>query len=177
MILKIVDIKNPILKKRAKPVGTLDKKIKKLIADMKNTLAIQEDPEGVGLAAPQVGRGLQIFVMNHKNIKMKVVINPKVISRLASPKSSTKANKSSKILEGCLSIPYFYGPVKRSQKIKLEYTNEEGKKVVEEFTDFAAHIVEHELEHLEGKLFIEHILANNSPLYRIEGDDWEEVEL
>jgi len=79
MILKLVDIKNPILRQKAKKVEIVDKKILKIIEDMKDTLLASKEPERIGLAAPQVGKSLQIFLINFEGLK-RVVINPKVIS-------------------------------------------------------------------------------------------------
>jgi len=180
MKLKIVDIKHPVLRKRAKPVKKIDKKIKKLIADMKETLLAQKDPEGVGLAAPQVGKALQIFIMHYpeEGFEAKAVINPKIL-KLEKEKKAKKRKKKrgEKLLEGCLSLPYYYGPVRRAKSVKIKYLDEEGKEQTETFTGFAAHIVQHETDHLKGKIFIDHILAQEAPLYYIKEDDYEEVEI
>ncbi len=176
MILKIIDIKNPALRQKSRPVTKIDKKVLKLIHDMKETLRAQEDPEGVGLAACQVGKNLQIFIMNFEDIKMKVIINPSIVNIEQTVKEN-KTKKKEEVLEGCLSLPHYYGPIKRPQKIKIKYLTVLGKEVVEEFSGFPAQIIQHELDHLEGKLFIDHILSQSSPLYKIKGDDWEGVEL
>ncbi len=175
MILKIVDIHNPILRKKAKSVTKIDKEIISLISDMKDTLAAQVNPDGVGLAAPQVGKSLAIFLMHYpdEGIKMKTIINPKIISMGKKKERKTKDNNS--ILEGCLSIPHYYGPVKRAQSVTLEYLDEHGNKKKEKFTGFPAHIVQHEVEHLKGILFIDHIFKNSSPLYKIKGDTYEKI--
>lgn len=182
MIRKIVDVKNPLLRQKARPVQKIDKKIKELISDMQETLAIQNDPEGVGLAAPQVGKNLQIFVIDYQGLK-RAIINPKVIeiSQEVKPKAKSKKTKkkkkSKKILEGCLSLPNYYGPIKRPGKIKISYLDIEGKKIIEEFTGFSAQIIQHEMDHLNGVLFVDRILEQKAPLYKFKGDDWEEVEL
>jgi peptide deformylase len=173
MVRKIVEVQADSLRKPSLPVKKIDKKILSLVEDMCDTLKAQNDPEGVGLAAPQIGKNLQIFLMSYDNTK-RVVINPKVISE-AQKKTSEK--KSKKILEGCLSLPHYYGPIKRSQKIKIEYLNPSGEKIVEEFSGFLAQIVQHELDHLNGVLFVDRILEQNAPLYQFKGDEWEEVEL
>ena len=80
-------------------------------------------------------------------------------------------------LEGCLSLPHFYGPVARATYITISYTNESGEQVTETFKGFLAHIVQHEIDHLKGILFVDHILEQDSPLYHMHGDEWEEVEL
>jgi peptide deformylase len=177
MILKIIDVKNPILRLKAKPVSKFDKKIKALARDMEDTLENQKDPEGVGLAAPQVAKSLQLFIINYRNQK-KVIINPKIIEiskEKATPK--TKKGKNS-ILEGCLSLPHYYGPIKRNKSIKLEYKNLEGKEIIEEFNGFMAQIVQHEIDHLNGITFIDRIIEQKAPLYKFKGNDnWEEVDL
>lgn len=178
MILKIVDIKNPILRKKAKRVVRIDKKVKQLISDMKETLLAQKDPEGVGLAAPQVGKALQIFIMHYpeEGINLKAVINPTILEVTNNvPRKKKKGEKD--ILEGCLSLPYYYGPVERPGGVKIKYQDEEGQEKVEEFSGFAAHIVSHEVDHLMGRLFIDHILENKSRLFYIEDDNAEEVDL
>jgi peptide deformylase len=178
MILKIVDIKDPVLRKKAKRVQKIDKKIQRLIADMKETLLAQKDPEGVGLAAPQVGKPLQIFIMHYpeEGMNSKVVINPVVLK--ISEKKSRKRKKGEKdILEGCLSLPYYYGPVERAKTIKIKYTSENGERLTEEFGGFSAHIVQHEIDHLMGKLFIDHVLSQKSRLFYIEEGEVEEVEI
>lgn len=176
MILKVVDVKNPVLRQKAKEVAKVDKKIKQLIADMKDTLNNQKDPEGVGLAAPQVGKSFRIFIMKYKQDE-RVVINPKIISKSKNPEAKVKKKKKANILEGCLSLPHYYGPIKRDDNIKIEYLNDEGKKVIEEFSGFLTQIVEHEIDHLDGILFVDHILSQKAPLYKFDGDEWENVEL
>lgn len=179
MVRKIIKANDPRLRKTSKPVKRIDKKIRSLIADMKETLLNQKNPEGVGLAAPQIGKNLQIFVVNHKNLK-RVVINPQVI-RVAEDKKKRKGKGKSKqnteIMEGCLSIPHFYGPLKRPGKITIKYLTEEGKEKVETFTGFPAQIIQHEIDHLKGILFTDRLLEAKKPLYKVEGDRWEEVKL
>ncbi len=175
MILKIVDSKHPALRQKAKEIKKTDKKIKNLAQDLIDTLAAQKDPEGVGLAACQVGKPLAMFAFLDKDNKIKVVINPKVISYInADPK---KQKKKDKILEGCLSLPNFYGNVKRPIKIVLEYQDLEGKKHQETFTNFQAHIIAHEMDHLNGILFTDHILKEKKPLFEYKNGEWEEVEI
>lgn len=175
MIRKIVLSSNPVLRKKSKPVVKIDKKIKELINDLKDTLSVQKDPEGVGLAAPQIGKNLRVFLAKDRNFE-RVIINPEI---LKIEKESHPAKKQSKkeILEGCLSIPYYYGPLERAPKITLKYLSESGKSITETFEGFHAQIILHEIDHLEGILFVDHIISENKPLYKVEGDEWEEVEL
>ncbi len=177
MANKIVTVKNPVLRQVAKPVTKVDKKILELIREMNATLIVQKDPEGVGLAAPQIGKSLRIFVVNYKDLK-RVIINPEVVEVSKTQKINKEKKKSSKdILEGCLSLPHYYGPIKRADKIKIEYMDEKGTKQTEEFVGFNAQIIQHEIDHLNGILFVDKILEQKAPLYKFDGDEWEEVEI
>ena len=175
MVQKIVDVKSSVLRGKAKEVLKIDKKILSLIKDMKDTLKIQKDPEGVGLAAPQIGKSYQIFVIDYKKFK-RVIINPKVIKVSKVKKLNTETKKND-ILEGCLSLPHYYGPIKRASKIEIEYMDMDGKKQTEEFEGFNAQIIQHEMDHLNGILFIDKILEQKAPLYKFHGDEWEEVDI
>lgn len=174
MVLKFVDIKDPILRQKARRVKSIDKKIKMLIADMEETLLAADDPEGIGLAAPQVGKSLQIFIVNFEKIK-RVVINP-VVLNIGKEPSASKGGRE-KTLEGCLSLPHYYGPIKRPNEITIEFLDEFGNCKQEKFAGFPAHIIQHEVDHLNGTLFIDHILTQDAPLYLFDGDEFEEVEL
>lgn len=178
MILKVVGVKNPILRQIAKSVTKIDKKILELIKNMLETLDSQEDPEGVGLAAPQVGKSLRIFIVSYKNLK-RVVINPEILEiskQNLSLRDKTKKKKKD-ILEGCLSLPHYYGPIKRARQIKIKFMNEKGETQIEEFTGFNAQIISHEIDHLNGILFVDKILEQKAPLYKFSGDEWEEVSI
>jgi peptide deformylase len=179
MIRKILPADDPILREKSKKIKKFDKKIAKLAKDLKDTLLAQDDPEGVGLAAPQIGKKIQIFVMRYED-KVKTIANPEIIS--ISPLKKAKKKKDDnvtkkKILEGCLSVPHHYGPLKRPQKLTLKYKTVSGKEKVETFTGFPAQIVQHEVDHLYGVLFIDKLLQQKKPLYEIIDDEWHEVEL
>lgn len=176
MIKKILLSSDPILRHKSKPVAKIDKKTKDLVKDLKDTLNIQKDPEGVGLAAPQIGKNLRVFVAKYKSFE-RVVINPEILKVENGEKKNTKKTSKKEILEGCLSLPYYYGPLKRAAKITIKYLDETGKTQTETFEGFHAQIIMHEIDHLEGILFIDHLISEGKPLYKIEGDEWEEVEL
>lgn len=176
MIKKILLSSDPVLRKKSKPVAQIDKKIKELVKDLKDTLYVQKDPEGVGLAAPQIGKNLRVFVAKYKSFE-RVVINPEIIKVNKSSAASHKPKSRKEILEGCLSLPNYYGPLKRAKKITIKYLNESGKEVIETFEGFHAQIIMHEIDHLEGILFIDHLISESKSLYKVEGDEWEEVEL
>lgn len=177
MVQKIIQSGNPILRNVSKNVSKIDKKVLKLVQDLRDTLAVQKDPEGVGLAAPQIGVNLRAFAIDFKNLK-RIVINPEIIS-LSDTKKVNKVKKSkSEILEGCLSLPHYYGPLKREDYIKIKYLDEKGEEVVEEFKDFDAQIILHEIDHLNGFLFIDRLLEQKKKLYKLDkNDEWEEVQI
>ncbi len=176
MIRKVLASTNPSLRQKAKAVQKIDKKILDLVRDLKDTLGVQTDPEGVGLAAPQIGKNLRIFLIKHKGVE-RVIINPEVLeAKNAKSPEKTKIKKG-QIMEGCLSLPHYYGPIKRANYVKLKYLGEDGKENVEEFKEFFAQIVLHEIDHLEGILFVDRLLQQKKPLYKLVKDEWEEVEL
>lgn len=181
MIRKILSAKDTRLRIISRPVKTLDKKILALISDLENTLSIQKEPEGVGLAAPQVGENVRIFCINFQKTKM-VVVNPKVV--FAGKAEAPKGKRSRpKIMEGCLSLVNFYGNVDRPKSITIAYETLSPDRrsfipKIETFSDFLAQIVQHEIDHLNGVLFVDKLLAQKSPLYELKPDgNWEEVEL
>lgn len=176
MVRKVVQSGNPVLRQIAKNVSKVDKKTLEVVKDLKDTLRTQKEPEGVGLAAPQIGKSVRIFIADYKDFQ-RVVINPEIV-KVQSTKYKVQSTKSKKeILEGCLSLPYYYGPLKRASKVTLKYLNEKGDSITEEFIDFNAQIIMHEIDHLNGILFVDRLLEEKKPLYKVDGDEWEEVEL
>ena len=162
-MVKIVQKSDPILRETSKDVLVSDiqtPKIQKILKDMKEALASQED--GVAIAAPQIGESLRIFVISGKVfeiIKGKdekinnsgeypdiIFINPKI----------TKLSKEKKNMEeGCLSVRYLYGKVERSAKTSIEAYNEKGNLFKKGASGLMAQIFQHEVEHLDGILFID----------------------
>jgi len=172
MVRKIVSSKDPKLRQIAKPVGQIDQRVKGIIKDLIDTLKTQKNPEGVGLAAPQIGKGVRIFVANYRNFS-RVVINPEIISI----KRQSPSRGKNEILEGCLSLPNYYGSIRRAESVKLKYLNENNQAVVETFSGFHAQIVLHEIDHLNGIIFVDRLLKQKKPLYKVTNNEWEEVEL
>jgi peptide deformylase len=174
MVRKILSAKEPSLRLASKPVVKIDKKIVQIVNDLKETLAAQKDPEGVGLAAPQIGKNLRIFVASYQKSFL-AAINPEVVS--VSSKLSQNLDNNEQLMEGCLSLPHFYGPLRRASSITIKYKTPEGEEKTQEFTGFMAQIVQHELDHLEGVLFVDKLLEQKQSLYKMVGDEWEEVGL
>lgn len=175
-------VKDPSLRAVSKPVQSVDKKITLLIKDLKDTLVVQKDPEGIGLAAPQIGKNLRLFIMTEGK-KLKTIINPEILSfssikaEKKEVKSKTKKSMEKKIMEGCLSLPHYYGPLERTKLIKLKYLDEKGKERIETFEGLPAQIVQHEIDHLNGILFIDRLLEQKAQLFEFKGGEWEEVEI
>jgi peptide deformylase len=174
MVRKILGATDPKLRVVSKPVAKIDKKVQLLIKDLKETLSVQKDPEGVGLAAPQIGKNTRVFVMIDEG-KIRALVNPKILE-VIKPKAKTNPKKKSDIMEGCLSIPHYYGPLARSEKVRVYFLNEKGEKKQEIFSGFSAQIVQHEIDHLNGILFTDRLLEAKKPLYKMQGDEWEEVD-
>lgn len=168
--MEIVKAPNIVLSSIAKRVPKIDKEIKNLIEEMKKTLVSQKDPEGIGLAAPQVGKSLQIFIIKEqKDSPFFVFINPK-ITLLGTLKKKKMPKKNSR-LEGCLSLKDIWGTVKRFSKVKVEYTNELGVEKTEIFSGFFAIIAQHEYDHLQGILFPKRTLGQKGQLYKARKDE------
>jgi len=168
MILDVVQAPNPVLSNAANSVEKIDETILKLIEDMKETLVAQTDPEGIGLAAPQVGKSLQIFIVKYdEDAPFDVYINPKLIP--GKEKTITKRENKSKErskLEGCLSLRIIWGEVKRAKKVYLEWMDENGKDHKATFSGFYATILQHEYDHLQGILFPRRVLEQHGQLYK-----------
>ena len=158
-MLTIITAPNPILSQTAKEVSKLDKNILKFIEEMKQSLESAKDPIGVGLAAPQVGKSVRIFIAKPSDkSKVLIFINPKILTK-SSEKDYVKrpkkdaSEKASKKLEGCLSLPNIWGPVLRSSSLILFYLDQNGNTHKEKFSGFLSTIIQHELDHLNGILF------------------------
>lgn len=163
-MLKIVKVPNIILTTPAQPVRSVTASIKKLIKDMDKTLAAQTDPEGVGLAAPQIGQSLTLFIMKPApDAKTTIVINPKIIETIPFKKKEEEEEQAQ--LEGCLSIPRFWAPIDRAEKVLLSYQDLQGKKIEAWFGGFEATIVQHEMDHLQGILFTQRALEQQARLF------------
>lgn len=162
-MLEIITTPNPILVKPAEEVKRFDKKLHQIIEQMKETLDASVDPIGVGLAAPQVGISLRIFIAKPKEDgRHMIFINPTIVSSL----DGVSSKKQKRLLEGCLSIPTIWGRVKRKKEITLEYQDKKGNKHTKSFKGFTATIIQHETDHLDGILFTKHAMEQGERLYK-----------
>jgi peptide deformylase len=154
MILPVVVYGHPVLRRVADEIDENYEGLKELIDNMWQTMY---KSDGIGLAAPQIGKSIRLIVIDADPLKeefpelegfKKVLINP-IITEYADPES----NES----EGCLSLPGIREDVNRPSKIKVEYEDENFELHEIELSGFAARVVQHEYDHIEGKLFVDHL--------------------
>ena len=145
-VLTILEFPDDRLRKKAVKVQVVDDNIKKLVDDMLETMYLAK---GIGLAATQVNVHQRIIVIDVSEEKDKplCLINPEIIAKDGEEESE----------EGCLSVPGFFEKVKRAESIKVKALDKEGKPFEFEANDLLAVCVQHELDHLEGKLFVDYI--------------------
>ncbi|MAM00473.1 peptide deformylase [Hydrocarboniclastica marina] len=152
MILEILEYPDPRLRTVAKPVTSFDDKLQKLIDDMFETMY---DAPGIGLAATQVNVHRQLLVMDLSDDRSapRVFINPKLEVLEGEPQE---------MQEGCLSVPGFYENVTRVDHVRIKAQDRHGQAFEEIATDLLAVCIQHEMDHLNGKLFVDYL----SPLKR-----------
>src|SRR5690348_2376087 len=166
----IVQIPNTVLKTPALVVKAFDKKLGKHLSDMKAALVATKNPKGVGLAAPQIGLSLRIFITRPtEKAPIRVFINPTIIKQ-KEIQTAKDAEEDSK-MEGCLSVPKLWGKVRRAQSVTLSFQDETGAAHTESFTGFMAVIIQHETDHINGILFVERVLEQKGRLYEVVTDE------
>ena len=153
-VLPIILAPDPILKTKAMPVQTVDSEISQLMEDMLETMYLAP---GIGLAATQVGVLKKVVVID---ISKRDQLNDPIC--MANPEIVWSSEEKVTREEGCLSLPEQYGEITRPDQIKLRYIDENNEKVVREASGLLATCIQHELDHLEGVLFIDYL----SPLKR-----------
>lgn len=170
MAKKILQRESPILREKSvkvKPEEISGARIKKIIEEMRSALDSQDD--GVAIAAPQIGYPLRIFIVsgkiediNKQGLPEQIHIDEtNIVSKARkdtiyiNPTIKKLSNEKHFVEEGCLSVRYLYGQVRRSKKIIIEALDENGKKITRGGTGLLAQIFQHEIDHLEGVLFID----------------------
>lgn len=136
---------NKILRAKSAPVKKVTKKILKLLKDMEETMFLEE---GVGIAAPQVGVNLHMAIMLLDGKKVVPIINPKIIEH---------SEKTDVEQEGCLSLRGEWGQIERYKEITIEFMNTKSEKITMKLKGFNARISQHEIDHLNGTLFVDHV--------------------
>lgn len=154
MIYPVTVYGDPLLRRVAKPI---DKDFKGLPELVENMFETMYHSDGVGLAAPQVGKSLRIFVVDASPAAedepelegfKKAFINPEILERYGDDRVMN---------EGCLSLPEIREDITRTERVKIKYVDENLEEHVEEYGGFAARVIQHEYDHLDGVLLIDHL--------------------
>ena len=144
-ILPIRIAGDPVLREKAKKVRKIDASLQKLIDDMIDTM---HAAPGVGLAAPQVGQSLRVVVIDTPDDGLKVLINPEIV----------KASGERRVTEGCRSVPGYQAEITRSRQVTVKALDRDGKQVRLKAADnLLAQALEHEIDHINGVLYIDHL--------------------
>ncbi|MFP3897437.1 MAG: peptide deformylase [Anaerolineales bacterium] len=155
-----------VLRKESKPVHTLNRRIRRVIEDLKDTL--QHHEEGVGLAAPQIGVHWQVVVVRlggdaegeKEAGPPQALINPEIV----------EAGGEQKGFDGCLSFPNLYAETTRPHHLRVTSLDEEGRRVERTYEGFDAVVVHHEIDHLQGVLFIDRV-ESIEDMYQVYPDE------
>lgn len=154
---------NKILRNKSKEISDIGKEREVLISEMKETVRARR---GLGLAAPQVGVNIRLVVLNishqhikeiDRTIKNKTITIPEV---LINPKITFFSKEQVIMEEGCLSLPEIFGYVERSKEIEVVYDDENLERQKEKFDGLIARVIEHEIDHLDGVLFIDKVISS-----------------
>ena len=143
-VLPIHTVPDKILRQKAKRVKIIDKSVHKLVRDMQETLRVAK---GAGLAANQVGITQRVIVLDVPENTCEVLINPEILKRTG----------ERTVKEGCLSIPGYIGEIKRSEKVRVKGQDIKGKEIRLKAEGLLAEVLEHEIDHLNGVLYIDHL--------------------
>ncbi len=154
-ILSVRIVPDPVLRQKSKRVKLIDSSIQKLISDMIETM--HAVPGRVGLAAPQVGTLLRVIVIGIPEEEDIVLINPEIVRR--------KGERS--VTEGCLSVPRYFGEIERAESVTVKGRDPNGKEIRIKASELLAQALEHEIDHLNGVLYIDH-LESMDKLQKIE---------
>lgn len=161
-VQKIILYPDPVLKKVCRPVRDLDEEILGLIRDLVDTM--RSGPGSVGVAAPQIGVTLRVCVVDvsgsklgkNSNHGLLVMVNPEIIER----------EGAAVMREGCMSVPDYTGDVERATGVTIRFTDEKNRVRVLETSGFEAVAVQHEMDHLDGLLFLDRISSLKTGLFR-----------
>lgn len=161
-VKEIVTYPDPILKQVCAPVQAIDDEVKKLIEDLVDTM--HAGPGSVGVAAPQIGVSMRVCVIDvsknrhgkENNHGLLLMINPEIVAK----------SGAAVMREGCMSVPDYTGDVERATELTLRFTEPDGK--VREFdaSGFEAVAIQHEMDHLDGFLFLDRIASLKTGLFR-----------
>ncbi|MDY0040712.1 MAG: peptide deformylase [Desulforhabdus sp.] len=146
--IEICTYPDPILKQKAEPIENIDGEISRLIDDMAETMY---KAPGIGLAANQVGKAIRLVVVDLQRPEYEhgllVLINPEIVS----------VSGETSFEEGCLSVPEYFATVKRAEQVTVCGIDQHGKDIQIEASGLLAVVLQHEIDHLEGKLFVDRL--------------------
>ena len=170
-VMKVLPYPNPFLRQRAQDVERFDESLRQLVADMEETMDAED---GIGLAATQVGIDLRLLILAPYAFEGEegvgkpnlVVINPELI---------WESDETEVADEGCLSFPELFADVARPDWIKVRYLNEDGEEVEVERDGLWARCFQHELDHLDGRLLVDHLTQKQLRKMREELNQIEEL--
>ena len=164
MKTKIITAPHPLLREKSKPVNPQTRKVARVVEALITTLEATKEPQGIGLSAVQIGQPLRIFIIK-KGQRFVPFINPKIVWR-SEKKLTEVLTEKQRYLEGCLSLPGYYGFVNRPYQVRLIWRNLEGKTKEKKFEGKLAVCVQHEYDHLDGILFTDHLLKQGGKIYQ-----------
>jgi len=162
-ILPILKFPDPLLKERSAPVAGVDDGVSSVIDDLLETM--RASPGAVGIAAPQVGILKRIVVVDvsahrrggqEENHGLLVLVNPEILAR----------GGKQLVREGCMSVPDYTANVQRAQWVLVDAVDREGKQVILEAIGFEAVAIQHEMDHLDGILFLDRVVSVKTDLFR-----------
>lgn len=160
-VLKIREVGDPILEKISEEVDikNIDKEVLEIIEDLKSTL---EFGTGLGIAAPQIGVNKRIIVVGAKKENAKYNDEEDIpVTAMINPTWIKLSEETDIQYEGCMSVPTIRGKVERYKNIELIYYDESGKKIIKQINGFFARLIQHECDHLDGKVFLEKVKGPN----------------
>ena len=153
-VLPVVCYPDVVLRQKAKRVSNIDGSIQRLIDDMVDTM---HEVEGVGLAAPQVGVSLRVIVIELPGEETLALVNPQIVKR----------SGERSVEEGCLSVPGYRGEIERSLKVTAKGLDRSGKEVRIRGESLLSQAIEHEIDHLNGILYVDHLESMDN-LFKLE---------
>ncbi len=170
--VEILTEPSPILRRKAKRAEKVNDEVKKTIGEMTSALENSEI-EGLAIAAPQIGKSVRIILVRvneQRDEKGKVIQKAIPLTAYINPEIVKFSKETIELEEGCLSCPNLYGPVIRPKKVRLEALNEKGKKIKINASGLLARIFQHEIDHLNGILFIDKI-SDKKKLRKADAND------
>jgi peptide deformylase len=163
-VLPIVTYNDPILKKETELISENSEELQTLIDDMFETMY---KASGVGLAAPQIGKSIQLFVMDADAITEEMEDEPDIGPvTLINPKIVKKSDETVKMEEGCLSIPDVRDDVSRPESITVKFRDRDMNEQTMDATGWIARVIQHEIDHLQGVLFLDYLSAFKRRLHK-----------